>query len=82
MDAATLKQLKIGNQKTFEKLVAWGWISPTGRELTWRDWCNTSSLENVGRESQSFVPRPYAKTAEERNRPRVLRHDRPAPSNF
>ena len=79
MDAATLKKLRISNQRTFDKLVKLGWIEPTGKELGWRDWRNRATRENIGRSSERFVAQPYTKSDEERGGPRILRHDYPTP---
>jgi len=78
MDTASLKRLQVGSQQTFDKMLRWGWCDTSARPLEWSFWCNCRLRENIGRASERFVPRPYTKSAEERNV--VLRHDYPRPA--
>jgi hypothetical protein len=66
MDPATLKRLGISSQKTFDDLVRWGWINPSGEPVFWDRIVNRKGFENMSRDSVRLMPAPYAKNREER----------------
>ena len=74
MDTGTLKRMRIGSDKTFNRLVRLGWFSQSGAELSWRDWANRKGREDLGRVGSSFIsiPLPAAKTDEEKAEARQL----------